>query len=356
MQFTLPNVKPVEFDTETPKTSVTVNKVWQDHNNPNRPASIDVELYYRAAGSKDEWTKYDTKTLSAANNWTYTWTNMPKDGYEYRVHEVGEKNGKFGNYITAYSGDGGLLTKNPNDETFSGTITNSSSPSTYITVNKAWDDGNNANNSRPDSVDFYLYYRNQANTEWIQYPNGKLTLTADGNWTGTYDNLPVYWGDTNQKMIYTVMEINGNAPLSNGGKLPGELSFEYTVSYPEDHIGDDGFGKGYEAKTDDTETPRETLNLTVTNSLGVSIKVNKVWKGHDPENGTVIYAGLYQAGKPVEDKWVELKVDNNWTATFQYLTPGQRLQRERAPKGRKRRETGIHNKECGLFRRSKFRR
>src|SRR5699024_7093530 len=131
------------------------------------------ELYYRVKGTND-WTKYDTKTLSAANNWTYTWTNMPKEGYEYRVHEVGEEDGKFGNYITAYSKDGGLLTQNPNDETFSGTITNSSSPSTYITVNKAWDDGNNANNSRPDSVDFYLYYRNQANTEWIQYPNGKL--------------------------------------------------------------------------------------------------------------------------------------------------------------------------------------
>lgn len=323
MQFTLPNVKSVEFDTETPKTSITVNKVWQDHNNPNRPASIDVELYYRVKGSTGEWTKYDTQTLSTANNWTYTWHNMPKDGYEYRVHEVGEKDGKFGNYITAYSEDGGLLTKNLNDGTFSGTITNSSSPSTYITVNKAWDDGNNANNSRPDSVDFYLYYRNQANTEWIQYPNGKLTLTADGNWTGTYDNLPVYWGDTNQKMIYTVMEINGNDPLSNGGKLPGELSFEYTVSYPEDHIGDDGFGKGYKAKTDDTETPQETLNLTVTNSLGVSIKVNKVWKGHDPGNDTVIYVGLYQAGKRVEDKWVELKADNNWTATFQYLTPAK---------------------------------
>ena len=98
--------------------------------------------------------------------------------------------------------------------------------------------------------------------------------------------------------------------------------FEYTVSYP-DHIGNDDFGKGYEAKTDNTSTPLETLNLTVTNSLGVSIKVNKVWKGHDPENGTVIYAGLYKAGKPVEDKWVELNAVNNWTATFQYLTPAK---------------------------------
>ena len=215
-----------------------------------------------------------------------------------------------------------MLSQNDTDGTFSGTITNSCSPSTYITVNKAWDDGNNANNSRPDSVDFYLYYRNQANTEWIQYPNGKLTLTADadGNWRGKYDNLPVYWGNTEQKMIYTVMEISGDDALSNGDKLPGKAAgFEYTVSYPEGHIGDDNFGKGYEAKTDNSETPQETLNLTVTNSLGVSIKVNKEWKGHNPENGTVIYAGLYKDDAPVDDKWVELKVDNNWAATFQYL-------------------------------------
>ena len=122
------------------KTSVTVNKVWQDHNNPNRPASIDVELYYRAAGSNDEWTKYDTQTLSTANNWTYTWNNMPKDGYEYRVQEVGEENGKFGNYRVEYSGTDGMLSQS-SDGTFSGTITNSGSPSTYITVTKKWDDG-----------------------------------------------------------------------------------------------------------------------------------------------------------------------------------------------------------------------
>ena len=321
MQFTLPNVKPVEFDTETPKTSVTVNKVWNDHNNPNRPASIDVELYYRVEDT-DDWTKYDTQTLSATNNWTYTWSNMPKEGYEYRVHEVGEENGKFEyNYHTEYSGSDGMLNQN-SDGTFSGTITNSCSPSTYITVTKVWNDGGDASNSRPDSVDFYLYYRNQENTDWVQYPNGKLTLTADGKWTGKYDNLPVYWGNTDQEMIYTVMEISEDDALSNGGKLPGKTAgFEYTVSYPEGHIGNDDFGKGYEAKTDNTSTPQETLHLTVTNSLGVSIKVNKVWKGHEPENGTVIYAGLYQADEPVADKWVELKAGNSWTATFQYLSP-----------------------------------
>ena len=324
MQFTLPNVKSVDFGTEPEYTSVTVNKVWQDHNNPNRPASIQVELYYRVEGSNGEWTKYNTQTLSTANNWTYTWNNMPKNGYEYKVHEVGEEGGKFGNYRTVYSGPDGKLSQNKTDGTFSGTITNSGSPSTYITVTKAWNDGDNANSSRPDSVDFYLYYRKVGDTGWTQYPNGKLTLTAAEKWTGKYENLPVYWGDTNtdEKMEYTVMEINGNAPLSNGGELPGTTGYKYTVSYPEGYIEND-FGKGYEAQTDNTETPQETLNLTVTNSLGVSIKVNKVWKGHDPENDTVIYVGLYQAGKPVEDKWVELNAVHSWTATFQYLTPAK---------------------------------
>ncbi len=325
MQFTLPNVKPVTFDTTTEKTTVTVNKVWNDHNNPNRPASISVELWYTLENQND-WKKYDTQTLSSQNNWTHTWNNIPKGGYQYKVKEVGEENGKFGNYTVTYSGEEGLLTKN--NGSYSGTITNSASPSTYITVNKKWDDGDMSGTARPESVDFYLYYRNEDNTAWVQYPGGKLTLTAGNHssgdtdtWTGKYENLPVYWGNTDKKMKYTVMEIDENTTLPDGGTLPGKAGYKYIVDYPDSHIGADGFGKEYEAKTDNSPTPVETLNLTVTNRLGIDIQVNKVWKGQDPAENTVIYAGLYKNGKPVKDKWVELKASNNWKAAFEYLTP-----------------------------------
>ena len=81
MQFTLPNVKPVNFDTNVPKTSVTVNKVWKDHNNPNRPSSVNVTLQFKRSSEPDTaYQDYETVSLSAGNNWTHTWTNMPKDG------------------------------------------------------------------------------------------------------------------------------------------------------------------------------------------------------------------------------------------------------------------------------------
>src|SRR5699024_1702330 len=126
--------------------------------------------------------------------------------------------------------------------------------------------------------DFFLYYRNQGE-DWKPYPDGKLTLTGTQNWIGSYTNLPVYAGDTDIPLEYTVMEISGDDPLMEGEKLPGKSTgqenFQYTVSYDkENHCGTGTQWTGYEAKADSI-----TLNLTVTNSLGREIEVIKQWKG-----------------------------------------------------------------------------
>lgn len=110
MQFTLPNVKPVSFEPDSPKTSVTVDKVWEDHNNPNRPASIQVELHYKKKNG-NEWRLFNTITLNQMNNWQHTWTELPAEGYDYKVKEVGENGGKFGRYEVIYSEEGGVLKK-----------------------------------------------------------------------------------------------------------------------------------------------------------------------------------------------------------------------------------------------------
>ena len=52
---------------------LSVKKVWDDGNFPERPASVQVALYN---GDK----LYDTVTLSSANKWRHTWTNLPADG------------------------------------------------------------------------------------------------------------------------------------------------------------------------------------------------------------------------------------------------------------------------------------
>ena len=63
---------------------ITVNKVW-NCDTGNIPDSITVNLLRNGA-------VYQTATLSAANNWTYTWTGLSvKNGstvYNYEVQEV----------------------------------------------------------------------------------------------------------------------------------------------------------------------------------------------------------------------------------------------------------------------------
>ncbi|MFQ7289226.1 MAG: Cna B-type domain-containing protein [Lacrimispora saccharolytica] len=320
MQFTLPNVKSVDFDTEPEYTSVTVEKKWEDHNNPNRPGYVEVELSYRREGTEN-WNKYNTARLSVANNWKCTWQNLPKTGYEYKIKEVGEENGKNGNYTVSYSpkSDGQLVQNS--DGTYSGTITNRASPSTTINVTKVWDDGNNASGARPDSVDFFLYYRNQDEADWKPYPGGKLTLTKNQNWKGSYTNLPVYAGDTDSLLEYTVMEISGDDPLMEGEKLPGKSTgqenFQYTVSYDkENHCGTGNQWTGYVAEEG------ITLDLTVTNSLGREIEVIKQWKGtlksKIPDS---IYVGLYLNNAPV-DEYIQLKKEEGWKGSFKYLGEG----------------------------------
>ena len=325
MQFTIPNVKPVEFEPGVEKTTVTVEKNWEDFNNPNRPVSIDIELYYKKDGS--DWTKYDTQTLNQANNWKHTWSGLPKTGYSYSVKEVGEENGQNGNYKVTYESgtntDGTLAPGQ--DGSFNGTITNTLNPSTWITVDKVWEDESDTSKERPESVDFYLYYREKGEDDWTPYPNGRLTLKQENGkpgdtniWTGKYENLPVYAPDGETFLEYTVMEVEGNTPLKQEDKLDGKTQKDlYTVTYQDGHIAEDGTWTGYEAKKDE-----ETFHLTVTNSYGVNLKVVKDWKGTDPASGTEIYVGLYKGGQPVADKILKLNQGNSWKESFTYLTLG----------------------------------
>ena len=305
MQFTLPNVKPVNFDTNVPKTSVTVNKVWEDHNNPNRPSSVNVTLQFKRSSEPDTaYQDYETVSLSAGNNWTHTWTNMPKDGYTYRVVEKNVPSG----YELSYQQSGGVLQQV--NGAYSGTVINTANPSTWIDVTKNWDDGG-ASEYRPDKVQFQLYYKE--NDQWQIYPGGLLELTEDNDWKGTYNNLPVYVGTTNKKMVYSVREVYNNVDLKPGDKLPGKNNAQYIVSYPEGYYAKDQW-KDYEAVADDA-----TLDLTVTNTYGQKIQVTKDWKGTaDPK--LTVYAGLYKGGTST-GKYVALNKDNSFTAVFERLTP-----------------------------------
>lgn len=71
--------------------SLTVKKVWSD-NGKNRPTSVTVTLY-------NGDTKVDTVTLSASNNWTYTWQELDGLG-DWSVKEINVPNGYKATYKT----------------------------------------------------------------------------------------------------------------------------------------------------------------------------------------------------------------------------------------------------------------
>lgn len=91
------------------QTSVT--KVWAGDANPNQPESVTVELVMTVG--ENEYV-VDSVELSAANQWTYTFTYAPQEGATYTVKEL-----PLAGYETAITGsaeDGFTVTNTYKDD------------------------------------------------------------------------------------------------------------------------------------------------------------------------------------------------------------------------------------------------
>ena len=241
------------------KTSITVTKAWSDNDNQDgiRPDSIKVQLYAGETAQGGE------VTLSADNNWTYTWSELDakKDGQDivYTVKEVGEVNG----YTSEISGDaqtGYVITNTHTTET------------TSVEGKKVWDDADNQDGKRPESIKVRLL----ANGTEV----ADQDVTADSNWTYNFTDLPKY--ANGEEIVYTVTE---------------DAVADYTTAI-------DG--------------------TTITNSYKpgkTSITVTKAWVDNDNQDGLRpenIKVQLY-AGETAQGEEVTLSADNNWTYTWSEL-------------------------------------
>lgn len=121
-----------------------------------------------------------------------------------------------------------------------------------ITVNKVWDDDNNHDRVRPDSVTFKLYKtvdgQESAATDAQGDELDAVVLNAankkednDNEWTYTFTDLPLYEGS--KAITYSVKEMNGSTAIAADGKLPGKAvsgltpsESEYTVTYSDDKL------------------------------------------------------------------------------------------------------------------------
>ena len=264
-------------------TSLTVLKQW--HTTADKIAdSITVQLWRTTDKNLVGQTEGDvekvagkTAILSAANNWKVVFGELDRvdtHGDRYYYYAVETSTGES----LEVSYDHGDL----DGTAFTTTIINKGF--TDITVTKTWQDDNDAQDLRPDTLKLTLY-RKTAVTE--QEKVDEVTLSAEhaqsGNsnvWTYTFQDLP----DTDE---------NGNL---------------YTYRVEEEPV------SGYtESRTDD---------LDLVNTLGdedteVQIQGEKTWVGDDPaKRPASITVILLQNGTEVKRQEVRPNEDGKWTYDF----------------------------------------
>ena len=207
------------------KTSISVVKAWEDENNQDglRPTDIKVQLYADGTPEGEEI------TLNAGNQWSYTWSGLDEMKSGQKISYTVKEAGKVTGYDTVISGEAktGYV------------ITNSHTPElTKISGEKIWDDGDNQDGKRPESITVNLF----ANGEKID--SKVVKADAEGNWSYTFQNLPKY--ANGEPIIYTVTEdtvtdytteVTGTTIINK--YQPGKTSITVTKAWEDfnDHNG-----------------------------------------------------------------------------------------------------------------------
>lgn len=247
--------------------TLRVTKVWLDDFNRDgiRPKSVTVQLYQNGKFFK-------SVVITAATAWTYLFCNLPV---------VNEKTGKAYVYTVTETPVKGYIPTITADLTGYNIVNTHIPEKTKVSVSKVWDDNNDQDGKRPESIQVQL----KANG----IPVGKqVTLSEKNNWNYVWKLLPK--NKCGKPIVYTVEET----------KIEG-----YEVEYV-----NTSDKKGTVCTITNTHFPEKT-----------AINVNKEWVGdaeklsERPESITV---ELLANGQDT-DKTIVLTADNHWKGFFDDL-------------------------------------
>ena len=248
----------------TAVVNISVEKQWEDENNQDkaRPDSVKVDLY---AGEE----LVETAEIKAADGWKYVFVDMPKygaDGKEVEYWLVEQEVHHYIGWVEGSAEDGFVLT-------------NCYEAPVEITVTKVWDDDDNRDGIRPESVTVYLL------ADGEKYGEFEITAAED-DWS---------------------INIGGLYKLNEDGK-----EIKYTVSEkPVDGYSYSIAGNG-------------TTDVTITNKHvpeTVDLDVVKKWIDNNDEKGDrpdYIQVQLYANGEKYGDA-VKITENGEWKYTFQDL-------------------------------------
>ena len=187
-------------------TEFTASKSWADGENQDgvRPTSVKLQLY--ADGTPEG----EVVVLNGQEEtpWSYTWTGLQKlvDGKaivytvvevpETTVNEEGVEEVQDNGYSATYE----YTTDEESGANLSVVVTNTYNPEkTTYTVVKSWDDNDDQDGIRPDSVKVQLYADGEKSGEEVE-------VKAEDGWTYTFTGLDKY-RDGGVAIEYTVAEV-----------------------------------------------------------------------------------------------------------------------------------------------------
>ena len=262
-----------------PSDYVQVKKYWIDDNNSmnTRPVSVTIK-----AENKNTH-EVKTYVLNKDNNWAMQTDIKRGEEGNYTFSEVCNA----ANY-TRVSEAGGDWDKNT--YTLSYTNKYDKGGSVKLVVKKNWNDSNNSDGIRPDSVVVRVY---QNGTE-IDHK----TLDASNNWTAEFNDLPKT-DDLGEKYEYEVKEdsssvVNGNA------KTGYEVAYEVK-------------------KSTDKSTGITTISTDITNTHSpdsTTKSIQKKWSDNNDSDGIrpdSVKFNLVGNGKVADTATLSEK--NGWKAT-----------------------------------------
>ena len=275
---------------------VEVKKVWEDKNDERglRPDSVGVTLYGKAAGA-GTGRKVASATLTADGDWAYTFTGLkrydkPGVEIEYSIIEddVPNYTGNVGDAVPVTDEEGELTG-------YSFAITNTvDSNMRTVRVIKEWNDSNNSENTRPESVTIRLTRDGEDYlTHDLTEEDGK-NRESDPGWTFTFNDLPI-----------------GHFEESTGEWK------EYRYDVLEDPVPGYETSRGWEASNRTLLDYEFIFTNRLTDSSGDDVHVKKTWDDDNNAAGArpqSIKVALMQDGHVVRS--LTLTGDAGWEGDF----------------------------------------
>jgi hypothetical protein len=250
-------------------TGIEITKTWSDANDQDgyRPTAEEyvsmVKLLADGADVTAAYSEQCTVTDNGDDTYTVSFANLPKLNddkaeIEYTIEEIPVDHYTADNTEAA---DGGVITNTHEPET------------TEIEVHKIWDDHNDADGLRPESITVNLLADGKA----VQ--TVEITPDENGDWAYTFSNLPKF-KDHGVEIVYTVTE----------------------------------------EAVPDYETLIEGFNITNRHAPELTeITVHKTWRDANDEEGmrpASITIHLLADGETVETVKITPDENGNWMHTF----------------------------------------